>query len=517
MIGETVGNYRIVKLLGEGGMGVVYEAEHPGIGRKAAVKMLHPHLAQSQELVTRFFNEARAANAIRHPGIVEAFDFGTLASGASYIIMEFLEGESLSARIKRPGHLSLADAIDLAAQTANVLGAAHAKGIVHRDLKPDNIFVVPDFQTPGRERIKVLDFGIAKLTMSSGGPGSVKTRTGTVMGTPLYMSPEQCLGTREVDQRTDIYALGIILYEMLCGRPPFVSEGHGELIHMHIASTPTPPRQINPGIPVALEQVVLRAIMKEPERRFQTMGDLEEALRGGSTEAAARVFAVAARQTKLLRSTPPTKTTFSTAAALAVVDQPANERRGARWGALAALGGLVAVAAGALFIFKGGNLGNGGKQPVNEGPPPNAATQSMPTPPAMPVAEPSKPVPAVVEKVDVSITSEPRGARVVRERDGAAIGVTPFKESWPAGGGVEKLVLELDGYRDERFGVPLDRGVALTFALTKTEAPAAHKKKGHDSGAHPAPPARSHDAPAVPPAAEPPAMKASPKKEPIPL
>src|SRR6185369_15402363 len=147
MIGQWVGNYRIVQLLGEGGMGAVYLAEHPGIGRKAAVKVLHPAYAAEQEFVGRFFNEARAANATRHPGIVEIFDFGTLPSGASYIIMELLEGESLAARLKRGGgSIDPETAVDIAWQAASALGAAHAKGIVHRDLKPDNMYLVPDVQ-----------------------------------------------------------------------------------------------------------------------------------------------------------------------------------------------------------------------------------------------------------------------------------------------------------------------------------------------------------------------------------
>ena len=278
MIGETVGNYRITALIGEGGMGVVYAAEHPGIGRRAAVKILHPAMAQNQEMVSRFFNEARAANAIRHPGIVEVFDFGTLPSGASYIIMELLEGESLSSRLRRTRTLTPELAGTLVAQAAGALGAAHAAGIVHRDLKPDNLFLCPDYQTRGAERVKVLDFGIAKLGAGSNQLGSVKTRTGSVMGTPAYMSPEQCRGTREVDHRTDIYALGVILYQLVCGQPPFESEGFGEMVHMQISAPPTPPRAYNPAIPADLEGIILCALAKNPGDRFQSMEQMQAAL-----------------------------------------------------------------------------------------------------------------------------------------------------------------------------------------------------------------------------------------------
>src|SRR6185503_3389091 len=169
MVGQSVGTYRITKLLGEGGMGAVYLAEHPGIGRRVAVKVLLEYLARDQEMVSRFFNEARAANAVHHPGIVEVLDFGTLPSGASYIVMEFLEGESLGARMLRLGQLPVADGVDIAVQAALALGAAHAQSIIHRDLKPDNLYLIPNPKAPGHERVKMLDFGIAKLSERSVG------------------------------------------------------------------------------------------------------------------------------------------------------------------------------------------------------------------------------------------------------------------------------------------------------------------------------------------------------------
>ena len=215
LVGMRINNYEVKSLLGEGGMGAVYIAQHPVIDRKVAVKVLKREFAENQALVHRFFNEARAANAIRHPNIIVVLDVGTLADGLPYLIMPLLEGESLAARIGRSGRLSVGDAVEHASQAASALAAAHRKRNVHRDLKPDNIFLVPDLETPGRERVKILDFGIAKLSQELSGTGA-RTGTGAVMGTPPYMSPEQCRGiTSEIDQRTDIYALGIILYEIL--------------------------------------------------------------------------------------------------------------------------------------------------------------------------------------------------------------------------------------------------------------------------------------------------------------
>jgi serine/threonine protein kinase len=478
MINTTVGNYRVLSLLGEGGMGVVYLAQHPGIGRKAAIKVLHPELARNPEVVTRFFNEARAANAIRHPGIVEVFDFGTLPDGSTYITMEFLDGESLSARIRRVGRLRIGDAVELASQTANVLAAAHAAGIVHRDLKPDNLFLVPDQHTPGRDVIKVLDFGIAKLSGEASGSGSVKTRTGTIMGTPIYMSPEQCRGTKEVDRRTDIYALGIILYEMICGQPPFVSSGHGELIHMHIGVPPRPPRAHNPGIPVELEKVMLRLLAKDADERQQSMGEVQQALKGTPARAVSTPqvdqtspASPASPTPRAPRSDPSVQTTFSAAASM--IEDAAPTRR--RWGVAAFVGALVVAGGAAAFVLGGGHLPSGAT-PV--------AVQA--TPPPVPSAPASRPqaAPEAPASISVSITSVPAGARLVRDKDGANIGVTPFKEAWPRGDGAEKMSLELDGYRPEPFAVPLERGVELTFTLTKLPAAAVHKRP------HPTPAAK---------------------------
>lgn len=272
-------------------MGTVYLALHPIMGRKAAVKVLKPELARDESLVTRFFNEARAANAIRHPNIIDIIDVGMLPDeNVPYMLMEFLEGESLSARLDRVRPLSVEAAVEIAVQTASALGAAHSKGIVHRDLKPDNLFLVPDEMLPSGERVKVLDFGIAKLRDDMRG-SSMKTRTGAIMGTAAYMSPEQCQGLIEkIDHRTDIYALGIILYEMLCGAPPFISEGFGDIIIMHVMREPEPPQSRNPAIPDAVAAAMLCALAKDPEQRFQSMAEMQAALRSHVPQSHTPVF-----------------------------------------------------------------------------------------------------------------------------------------------------------------------------------------------------------------------------------
>jgi serine/threonine-protein kinase len=279
LIGQTVGNYLVKQRLGEGGMGAVYLAEHPTIGKKVALKVLHAEFATNTEVVERFFNEAKAVNSIAHPNIVDIVDYGVIQTGPRgsdqlvYFIMEYLSGQTLAQVIRAEAPLPPERALTIALQVADALAASHRAGIVHRDLKPDNIIL----GHRGRETdfVKLLDFGIAKLT-NDGRTGS-RTRTGIVLGTPAYMSPEQCEGSAKVDHRTDIYALGICLYEMLVGRVPFIGEGYGEILVQHLTQKPIEPsryRMMSPHV----EQVVLKALEKRPELRYPTMDEMIRAM-----------------------------------------------------------------------------------------------------------------------------------------------------------------------------------------------------------------------------------------------
>ena len=259
--GQTIGNYRILRKLGEGGMGAVFEAQHVEIGRKAAIKVLHPQFAQNAQVAMRFLNEAKAANLIEHPGVVEIFEFSRLPDGTTYIVMEYLKGESLGKRLER-GPIGL-DALRISRQIASVLAAAHEHGIIHRDLKPDNVIMVKDPEAPGGERAKVLDFGIAKIAEEQ----VLKTQAGSILGTPAYMAPEQCRGATEVTDRSDVYALGIMLYEMLCGRPPFTNAGVGEIMIMQMSKQPPPLRELSPAVPPELAEFVHRTLAKDPKAR----------------------------------------------------------------------------------------------------------------------------------------------------------------------------------------------------------------------------------------------------------
>src|SRR5690349_19619861 len=248
-------------------MGAVYAGVHKLVGRRAAVKVLLPDLSRKQELVERFFNEARAAGRVKHPSIVDIYDFGYAGDGSAYIVMELLEGETLATRLKPRGPMPIPAATALARQVANALAAAHAAGIVHRDLKPDNVFLVKDPEVVGGERVKLLDFGIAKLATDSAGVSA--TVTGAILGTPHYMSPEQCEGARVVDARTDLYSLGCMLFQMLTGQLPFDSPGIGGLIGMHLHVPPPLLRTRCPNASPELEAVIARLLAKSPDDRFQ--------------------------------------------------------------------------------------------------------------------------------------------------------------------------------------------------------------------------------------------------------
>jgi eukaryotic-like serine/threonine-protein kinase len=275
--GEQVGPYQIIRRLGAGGMGEVYLARHRHLNRDAAVKILLAEISLNQTVVTRFFTEARATAQLRHPNIVEIFDCDILPNGRAYIVMEFLRGESLRSTLDRLGKLypDYGSIAAITGMTADALQAAHENEIVHRDLKPDNTFLTVPVNQEDELIVKVLDFGIAKLL--SGGTtagGGTPTRTGSLIGTPLYMSPEQCRGIPNIDYRADIYSLGCMMFEMVVGQPPFVSEAPGDILMAHMVQPAPPLRALAPEIPQEIESLVARMLAKDPGERPQTMAEI---------------------------------------------------------------------------------------------------------------------------------------------------------------------------------------------------------------------------------------------------
>ncbi|MBX3248421.1 MAG: serine/threonine protein kinase [Myxococcales bacterium] len=268
---ELAGRYRITRRLGGGGMGAVYEAEHVLIGRRVAIKVLHAQFATDAEVVRRFMNEARAAGMIHHPNILECTDMGQADDGSPFLVLELLEGRDLGDLIRECGALPLGRTVRIARQVVAALSAAHERGIVHRDLKPDNIFLVAD------DRVKVLDFGISKFASlrTTGGPG---TATGSILGTPYYMAPEQLRDASRVDARADIYALGVVLFEALSGRVPFTADTLPELILSIAMADPPPIAALRPDLPEAIVSTIERMMAKRPEDRFVTMTDVDATL-----------------------------------------------------------------------------------------------------------------------------------------------------------------------------------------------------------------------------------------------
>jgi serine/threonine-protein kinase len=488
VVGKTVGNYKVLAQIGEGGMGAVFLAEHPLIGKKVAIKVLHAELSRVQDAVSRFFTEARAVNAIGHENIIDIVDFGSMPEGETYFIMELLEGDALATRMKKTGPMQLPLAMEIIGQVCSALSAAHAHGIVHRDLKPDNIFLV---RRGGRDTfVKVLDFGIAKLIVDT--PGSAKTRTGVVIGTPHYMSPEQCTGKGVLDARSDIYSVGLILYEMLTGKLPFDAESFAELLVAHLTQAPTPPRALNYGIPEAVETVILKCLEKDREKRYPNIDALASALteavpnakstfRPGQMSAAATVAANAPTAVGMPQMTgaahaptgahmpAPTpaiqvpQTTMSHSVGQvqtsAGMPAPAPRRSVVPLAAAAGIGGLAVV--GAIWF-----LTRGSEAPTAAAPAAVAPVATAPAP-AVPAAAPA---PA---GVTVSIDSTPSGAGVYRKSDNVLLGQTPATLDLPRGTTPIDLELRLAGHKTQPASVTPDRNVQLSVVLPKDAAPAA--------------------------------------------
>jgi serine/threonine-protein kinase len=295
------GKYRVERILGVGGMGAVVAAHHLQLDSKVAIKFLLPDMLANQEAVARFANEARRAVKITSEHVARVYDVGALENGAPYMVMEYLQGADLSVLLHQRGPLPLEDAVDFLLQAMEAIAEAHALGIVHRDLKPANLYIIqkPD----GRLHIKVLDFGISKSTDGAGGPASLsRTVTAALMGSPFYMAPEQMEGGTEIDARVDVWALGVILFELLTGKVPFDGTTVPE-ISIRIATRPPPPlREIRPDVPDALQRVVSGCLEKDRERRFRTVADLAAAL---LPFAPARSQPSAERIANTLRSAPP--------------------------------------------------------------------------------------------------------------------------------------------------------------------------------------------------------------------
>jgi serine/threonine-protein kinase len=501
-VGQTIGNYKITAKLGEGGMGVVFLAEHPVIGKKVAMKAIHPELSRNAEVVSRFMIEAKSVNQIGHEHIVDISDFGTTPDGEFYFVMEYLQGQAMAERLKAVAKLPPAQALNIAAQVADALGASHDHGIIHRDLKPENIYLVG--RGSNKDFVKVLDFGLAKLTGRGDEKVSHKTRTGSVMGTPFYMAPEQCEGRASIDHRADIYSLGVILFEMLTGKVPFGGEGYGEIIVKHITMPAPSARAIEPALSPAIDALLFRSMAKNPDHRFQTMAEFRDAMldpeayakaapsagipaHGDAASSSAQRSAMsmsradrerASQRGLLATGLAPsgTPSTFRETVGEILDEVPARSNRGKSI-AIA----LVVAAAGAagFFVLKA----NSAKK--------TAAQQAPITAPTTPAT------------VRVNFTSDPNGALIVRADTGKELGETPLSTEIPYGDTAVEFVFKKDGYESK-----------VAFVVPNMPSPLNATLQPVSKAAPKAEPVAAAEKPTPTPVAAQPAAQKKPKKKP---
>ncbi len=355
--------YRVERLLGRGGMGAVFAAEHLLLNQRVAVKLLLGELLSSQEATARFMNEARAAAKIHGEHVARVLDIGQLPSGTPYMVMEYLDGSDLAALLRARGVLTVPEVADYALQALDALGQAHAAGIVHRDLKPANLFLAK--RHDGSTVIKVLDFGISKHLSPLAGTPQGMTQTRAILGSPEYMSPEQLRTPRGVDGRTDIWSLGVILYELLTGRMPFTGEALGELFMQIMEVTPAPVRSHRADVPAAVEAIVARCLSRDPAARYQTVGELAAALLPFTSEQMRALLAARQSAPKVSAAPPPLAETVPMVATVKTAD-PGTSAPWANTGADGPTGlpdprrgRIVAIVAASAVVLIVGGIGAG--------------------------------------------------------------------------------------------------------------------------------------------------------------
>ncbi len=456
--------YRVLELIGSGGMGTVYLVEHIHLKKRFAAKVLNGDMAKKPDALARFELEALSASKLDHDNIVSVVNFGR-SDDTVFLIMELLRGQNLEQKMRK-GPLSWEELVRIVVPVCRALGAAHEAGIVHRDLKPENVFLAR--KSDGRCVVKVLDFGVSKIKETKLADARL-TQTGQVLGSPLYMSPEASRGATDIDHRADIYAVGIMLYELSTGKAPFVADNYLQVLHMHVNDTPRAPRVICPEIPEELEQVILHALEKQRELRTQTMAELADELCAVFPDISPDVPLIADvdgntaspvdRRTPVPGSGTHQRQRTGQQTAQTVPPKPVKARTWP-WMAIAALGVAAAIAAMVVIITSGGAKPKPAAEIAQGGP--QQAPAPAPTPTPTPTPAPTPP-PAAPTNISLTVASTPPGASA--SLDGKPLGTTPFTITVPVAAGMHELVLARRGFVVDRSEIALDRDLSVSRAL----------------------------------------------------
>jgi len=450
-----LGRYQVLERIGDGGMGTVYLAEHTTILKKFAVKVLSPELSVRPDHVDRFMREARSASMINHPNVVEITDFGMTPDGQPFFVMEYLQGKDLSQIIGESGSLPWKRVRNIGIQLCHALQAAHDQGVIHRDMKPGNIVLVKRGNNP--EHVKVLDFGIAKVLGQEGEANKGLTQSGMVVGTPEYMSPEQGWG-QPVDHRGDIYAVGVLMYELLTGKIPFPGQTMMEILNRHMFDVPDVKQ---PNIPEEVGAIILKAMQKDRSLRFQSMNEMAAAVEAVGTGASP----VTVVDEEIRTPWGPVTARF------AAVPPPQAQPRSWMW--LSVLSAVIAVGALVFAMLP---------DPVE--PVPQVIVQGAPVAAPPTEGEAPKPVvlPAEVAKVNFTITTAGVAAQILDARDEGIYGMT----NDPSGVMVQKadtpieLILRAKGYEDHRFSIIPSQDKSFNKVMVALKAATPSKPKPRD-------------------------------------
>lgn len=474
--------YELVRLLGEGGMGTVYEAKHLLIGRRLAVKFLHAQYVTSKEVVTRFQREAQAAAAIGHENIIEVTDMGTTAEGAPYIVMEFLDGQDVREALSQNGPIPPNRACHIMVQALSALQAAHDAGIIHRDLKPENIYLI---NKPGRpDYVKLLDFGISKFRSLESEGAKGLTQTGTVLGTPYYMSPEQARGDQDLSSRSDIYAMGVILYQMLTGQLPFDAPNYNALLIKILTEDPPPPGELNPDIPEDLVQTIQTAMARDQADRYADSMEFRERLLpylpSSSGQFDTKMSSASRNAVKAALSSTMTPLEMTRSGAGSLSRSVGKSKLPLIIGSVAAA--VLAVVVAIVAVAMSGE----------EDPPPVVASPASMQTAAAVEAGPDENTASADKKPDADTNAENASSekaaqvqvkiaasppKAVIKIDGVRVSSNPFSGTFKKDAVLHNLVITADGYEDHKALISFSDNQDLKYTLEKTEPQSQRRRK----------------------------------------